>query len=589
VFYQYQNNRLVRDPKEHIPPFVFGTINHGQNVKAIEGYRGMLARVGIPELQLILKEPEDNGGVSNDALSNGSQDAIIIAARSLANHVSSSSGSEGINRKLTQKERIRVALNSISVGETYKPLPIPEYLPVRPVPEAGVTQSDDATPPVGPADAMGMVPVPDAIVGLAKQKREKANNTSPTSTPQKTPSPFSGSESPIAETRSFASFFKKSPNPQGVMSALSTPPKMLPGPFHSQYGKPMTFHAQQFPSPPTQPLPFEHVPHTIKPMQVSPAIRPTFNHRNHPVLNGAAPKQRSSYTPFLIYFDDDNEADAVQPPSPKPERDDEISPQKSPVSDGHEDPTMPPDDDEDTAVALASMMSMPDGIPQETVVEESDDDDYKMDDDNETAIDVLGGLARSNSQSSAEDEDEEMGGESPEPVDPKDDEYKETRRKTSAVVTTTPRERKRGSTDKGLTYTCTVCNHKKTDKQGDIKRQVTRSNVFLYQLVFKRNITCGRVCQECLNEYNQSPCKLCGSNDFRTGTLSLKSDLIPKYEQAFGRQGLQEGKLCRACYGKYYSYTNKSTTGTTPTKRPLLEGNVYAPLSPPVKRVKTNI
>ncbi len=112
----------------------------------------------------------------------------------------------------------------------------------------------------------------------------------------------------------------------------------------------------------------------------------------------------------------------------------------------------------------------------------------------------------------------------------------------------------------GQEFVCTVCHDTKEDQIGDIKRQITRSNVHLYQLVFNKKVSCGRVCNECLAEYNSSPCTLCGTTEFKSGTLSLKSDLIPKYEEAFGRTGLQEGKLCRGCYGKFYAYQSKKST-----------------------------
>jgi hypothetical protein len=617
VFYQYQNNRLVREPKELIPPFVFGTINHGQNVKAIEGYRNMLARINVPALQQILKEPDDNSGVSNDALANGSQDAIIIAARSMANHVISSTGSDALDRKLTQKERIRMCLNGISMSDQYKPMPIPEYLPPRPAPTDSAQASTNApTSPPGQADAMGMMPVPDAIVG--HKKREKNGSPNGTSN-QPNQSVFTTmAESGGHDMRQFTNtFFKKTPS-TGIMSVLppTAPPKQM---FHGSVAQPFLMMNQRMPSYYPQ-TPYEQFSSIsgVKPLPPKPTapnvFRPQVNrstittnvvprapmHKGEPV---SVASKRTAFlattSPVTIVNDDDGD-EAVQPPSPKFNRPPSPSfvpyTKKSPDmkdDDDHEDPTMPPEDDEemfdhDTNMSEDDSMvfTLTKLMNQEHVIEESDDEDKAGSGDEN---DMMGAGVLDNLKGKAIEEiSEEDGYDSPEPFDPNDGEYKERKRSVSS----TPREPKGKSRDtsgKGLVFKCTVCNKKKTDKQGDIKRQVTRSNVYLYQLVFKRTITCGRVCQECLNEYNHAPCKLCGSNDFRTGTLSLKSDLIPKYEAAFGRQNLQEGKLCRACYGKFYAYTNKSGNTTVGNKRSLDGSAPMLPISPPVKRVKSTI
>jgi hypothetical protein len=142
------------------------------------------------------------------------------------------------------------------------------------------------------------------------------------------------------------------------------------------------------------------------------------------------------------------------------------------------------------------------------------------------------------------------------------EEIADSRSKPSRRTSTKPSTR--GKTHSTQPYKCTVCQKLKEDQIGEIKRQVTRSNVYLYDLVFGKKISCGRVCSDCLATYNSSPCTLCGGTDFKSGTLSLKSDLIPRYEAAFGKRDLKEGKLCRGCYGKFYAYQSKSLNKGAP-------------------------
>jgi hypothetical protein len=625
VFYQYQNNTLLRKPKEPIPPFVFGTINHGQNVKAIEGYKNMLARINNPELQEILREPEDNAGASGDVLQ--TQDAMILAARSLASHVSSSSGSAEIAKphKLSQKERIRQALNSISLTE-YKPLPIPETLPPRLFPNSEavpLNKNSEPTPctslNLGPPDAIGMIPVPEAVVGVIK-KREKPNNTPV----------YPGNKSeasvlpPMIPTYSSPLQMKKQPvslptPPTNVMSILQ--PNVVK-PFFTP-SQPYAMMNQVRPSMPLQPYyaipnksPFQGMKyHTIpspSPKTGNNIIRPMANRTSAlpnisprpPIAPVQSPKaeppisinaKRTAFIPTAIapitIIDEDEEDDAVQPPSPSnipvatslttdvstatPE------PPKAFPNDEYDEPIMPPDDDDDLICESAPMdeeesaLTLTRLIGSARVIEESDDEDKTSSEEDAEINYDIDAFRMSTS-------DDEEGDESPEPVDPNDGEYKERRR--SSVLQKESRGRSKGEYNKGGGFKCTVCDKKKIEKQGNIKRQVTRSNVYLYQLVFGRSISCGRVCQECLDEYNRAPCKICGGTDFRAGTLSLKSDLIPKYEQAFGRQNLQEGKLCRGCYGKFYAFTNRGVGSAN--KRHF---DQLGPLTPPVKRNKNSL
>jgi hypothetical protein len=126
----------------------------------------------------------------------------------------------------------------------------------------------------------------------------------------------------------------------------------------------------------------------------------------------------------------------------------------------------------------------------------------------------------------------------------------------------------------GLVVRCTVCETRISDDS--IKRQVNRHNVNIFKVVFQREIECGRVCDECLKIYNNTPCQICGDTDFRGGTLALKQEAIQKYEEAFGMKGLVEGKVCRGCYGKFYTFTKRSPREI-----------VLSVIAPPVKRHKT--
>jgi hypothetical protein len=166
-----------------------------------------------------------------------------------------------------------------------------------------------------------------------------------------------------------------------------------------------------------------------------------------------------------------------------------------------------------------------------------------------------------------EEQQEEEGYEEddtiPEEQQDNDTDYSETKPKSRRNIST--RASRGRSSQK---YQCTVCEQTKEDQIGDIKRQVTRSNVYLYELVFNKKISCGRVCADCLTQYNAAPCTLCGGTDFKSGTLSLKADLIPKYEAAFGKRDIKEGKLCRGCYGKFYAYQSKSLNKKPPVTSP---------------------
>ncbi|KAL0477370.1 hypothetical protein AKO1_005745 [Acrasis kona] len=157
------------------------------------------------------------------------------------------------------------------------------------------------------------------------------------------------------------------------------------------------------------------------------------------------------------------------------------------------------------------------------------------------------------SPSESADEDNEISdaeeeNENEATIDEQDEEYTERPSKK-------PRKSAAGAT---TSFKCSVCHKTRKSQVGDIKRQITKSNVYLYELVFNKKVSCGRVCTDCLTTYNASPCTVCKGTDFKSGTLSLKPDMIPMYEESFNRNDLSEGKLCRACYGKFYTIQNKN-------------------------------